>query len=90
MDYFSAIKTNERLAFAATMDGLRDYHTKWSKPDKDKYHMVLFIHRIFKKWCKGTYIWNRNSPKDTEHKLRVTKGKEKGVINLGLILLYIK
>ena len=22
------------------MDGPRDYHTKWSKLDKDKYHMV--------------------------------------------------
>ena len=25
------------------MDGPRDYHTKWSKPDKDKYHMILLI-----------------------------------------------
>ena len=25
------------------MDGPRDYHTKWVKPDKDKYHTTLFI-----------------------------------------------
>ena len=23
------------------MDGHIDYHTKWSKSDKDKYHMIL-------------------------------------------------
>ena len=23
------------------MEGARDYHTKGSKPDKDKYHMIL-------------------------------------------------
>ena len=30
------------------MDGPRDYNTKWSKPDKDKCHMILLICKIFK------------------------------------------
>ena len=34
------------------MDGTRDYHTKWSKPDKDKHHMISLICGISKK--KGT------------------------------------
>ena len=25
------------------MDGCRDYHVKWSKSEKDKYHMISFI-----------------------------------------------
>ena len=25
------------------MDGPRDYHTKWNKPEKDKYHIILLI-----------------------------------------------
>ena len=25
------------------MEGPRDYHTQWSKPDKDKCHMILLI-----------------------------------------------
>ena len=31
------------------MDGPRDYHTKSSKPDKGKYHMILLICGILKK-----------------------------------------
>ena len=27
-------------AICSNMDGPRDYHTKWSKSDKDKYHMI--------------------------------------------------
>ena len=30
------------------MDGPRDYHTKWSKWQKDRYHLVLFICGIWK------------------------------------------
>ena len=30
------------------MDGARDNHTKWSKSEKDKYHMVAPICGIFK------------------------------------------
>ena len=30
-------------AICSNMDGPRDYHTKWSKPDKDKYHMISVI-----------------------------------------------
>ena len=30
-------------AICSNMDGPRDYHTKWSKSDKDKYHMISLI-----------------------------------------------
>ena len=30
------------------MDGSRDYHTKWSKPEKDKYYMISLICGILK------------------------------------------
>ena len=30
----------------------RNYYTKWSKPEKDKYHMISLIHRILKKWYR--------------------------------------
>ena len=33
-------------AICSNMDGPRDYHTKWSKPDQDKYHMISLIHGI--------------------------------------------
>ena len=31
------------------MDGPRDYYTKWSESDEDKYHVMLLICGIFKK-----------------------------------------
>ena len=33
----------------SNMDGPGDYHTKWSDSDKDKYHMISLICRIYKK-----------------------------------------
>ena len=33
-------------AICSNMDGPRDYHTKWSKPDKDKCHMISLTYRI--------------------------------------------
>ena len=30
-------------AICSNMDGPRDYHTKWSKSEKDKYHMSSLI-----------------------------------------------
>ena len=45
------------------MDGSRDYHTKWSKSEKDKYHMISLICKILK-WHKWTYyLQNRKTQK---------------------------
>ena len=32
----------------ANTDGHRDHYTKWSKPEKDKHYMIVFICRIYK------------------------------------------
>ena len=55
------------------MDGTRDRHTKWSKSDKDKYHMISRVD--LKKWYKWTYLQNRYRLTDFKNKLRVTKGE---------------
>ena len=34
-------------AISNNIDGPRDYHTKWSNLDKDKYHMILLTRGIF-------------------------------------------
>ena len=36
MKYYSAIKNEWNNAMFSNMDGTRDYHTKWSKPDRER------------------------------------------------------
>ena len=46
------------MAFAATWTDLnRDYHTKWSEPDKDKNHMILLLGEILKKSATNEFIY---------------------------------
>ena len=54
--------------------------TEVSQKERDKYHMILFIHGIFKIWHKWTYLQNRNILTDPENGLVVAKGK-RGVGN---------
>ena len=57
------------------MDESRDYHTKWNKPYKDKYHMKDKYHLYeSKKGYKWTYLQNRNKLTDIENKLKLPKG----------------
>ena len=56
-------------AICSSMDGLRDYHTKWSKSDKDKYHMISLLCGILKKMLQ-----NRKRIIDVENKLMLIKG----------------
>ena len=43
MEYYSAIKKEWDNAICSNIDGLRDYHTKWSQTEKDKYLMISLI-----------------------------------------------
>ena len=42
-----SLKKEQNNAICSNMDGTRDYHTKWSKSEKDKYYDI-------------TYLWNLN------------------------------
>ena len=35
-------------AICSNIDGARDYHTKWGKSEKDKYHMISLTCGILK------------------------------------------
>ena len=41
MDYYLTIKKEWNNTICSNMDGPRNYQNKWSKPEKDKYHMIL-------------------------------------------------
>ena len=65
-------------AICSNTDGPRDYHTKWSKPNRERqisYDIAYMCNLKKKKWYKWTCIQNRNRPTDIENKLMVTKGE---------------
>ena len=49
------------------MDGPKDYQTKWSKSDKDKYHMISLTCGLLQ-WGKWTCLQNINRLIDIENK----------------------
>ena len=58
------------------MDGPGDYHTKWSKSDRERQisYDIAYMWNL-KKLYKWTYLKNRNRLTDIENKLMVTKGE---------------
>ena len=64
-------------AICSNMDGPRDYHTKWSKPERERQisYDITYMWNLKKKWYKWTYTQNRNRTTDIENKLMVTKGE---------------
>ena len=61
------------------MDGPRDYHTKWSKWDRERQvsYDITYMWNL-KKWYKWTYLQNRNRLTDLENELIVTKRGRQG------------
>ena len=64
------------------MNGPKNYYTKWSNSDKDKYHITCGIKKLYK-W---TYLQNRNRPRDIGKKknnknIWLPKWKGRGGIN---------
>ena len=60
VEYCSAIKKNE-IMLCSNMDATRDYHTKWSKSERDRqisYDITYMWNlKIKHRW---TYLWDRN------------------------------
>ena len=60
MEYYSAIRKNEIMPFAA-LDAPRDYHTKWSKSERERQisYDTAYMWNL-KNGYKWTYLQNRN------------------------------
>ena len=70
MEYYSAIKRSH--ATCSNLDSSNDYHTKWHKFGKDKYHMIPFICGIEKNYT-NELIYETETDTDFENKFRITK-----------------
>ena len=86
VEYYSAIKKEWNNAIYSNMDGPRDYHTKWSKSERERQvsYDITYMWNL-KKGYKWTYLQNRNRPTDIENKLMVTKGERWGRDKLGVL-----
>ena len=76
MEYYSAIKKNEIMPFAAIWMDLEIIilnEVSQRKTNSIWYH--LYVESKKKKRYKWTYIQNRNRPTDIESKLIVIKGE---------------
>ena len=54
-------------AICSNMDGPRDYHTKWSKSDRERQIYDMIFMWNLRKWYKWTHLQNRNRLTDTEN-----------------------
>ena len=61
----------------SNMDGPRDYHTMWSKSEKEKYHTISLICGIKKMVQMNLFIKQKESHR-LRKKLMVTKGERWG------------
>ena len=79
VEYHSVIKKEWNNAICSNMDGPRDYHTKWSKSDRERQisYDIIYMRNLKKIQYKWTHLQNRNRLTDIENKPMVTKG-EKG------------
>ena len=65
------------MPFAATW-WPGDYHTKWNKTDKDKYHMISLICRILKTWGNSLIYETEADSTDLKNELMVMVGEGRG------------
>ena len=62
MEYYTEIKKNESN-IRSNMDGPRDYHAKWSKPDKDKLHDIIYMWNL--KYYTNEFIYKTETDSRT-------------------------
>ena len=77
MEYFPIIKNEWNNTICSSIDRLKDDHTKWSKPQRERqiWYDVTYMWNQKKRYNGLTYK-NRNIPIDLENKPMAMKGEE--------------
>ena len=98
MEYCSAIERNDIVPFCKAVNEPRDYHTAWSKPEREKQILSYSTYMWnLEKWYRRTCLQSRNRDTDTENKHMDTKLRGWGTNRMNweiridiYVLLYIK
>ena len=81
-------KKEPNNAICSNMDVTGDYHTKWSKSERDIWYHLYVESKIWHKW---TYLQNRNRLTDIENRLVVAKEEGRtGSLQLADVNYYIQ
>ena len=70
MEYYSAINKQTWVRWTE-VDETKACYTKWSKSEKEKYHVLMYIYGIKIKQYWWTYLQSRNRNTDVEYEIVV-------------------
>ena len=68
-------KKERNSAICNKLDGPKDYHTKWNKKEKDRYHMISLICRIQKNDTNELIYKTKTDSQTLKTNLWLPKGK---------------
>ena len=68
-------KKEENIAMCSNMDGPRDYHTKWSKSDRERQIYIAYMWNLKKNDTNKLIYRKKNKLTEVENKLMITKGE---------------
>ena len=84
MEYYSAIKKEWNIAICSNMDGPRDYHTKWSKSDKERQVLYDINKKSKKKIQMNLFIKQKQTHRHRKQPYGYQRGKGKERDKLGV------
>ena len=82
MEYYSFVKKEWNNAISSNTKGPRDYHTKWSKSDRERQTSCdsTYMCNVLK-WYKWTYLQKRTDSQTSKNKLGHKGERRRGGIN---------
>ena len=66
-------------AICSNVDGLTDYHIKWSESERDKYNMISLVCGLLRYNTNESIYKTETDSTDIEKSLMVAKGGERGI-----------
>ena len=80
MEYYSDIKRMNN-AICSNKDGPRDYHTKWSKSEKDKHHDITYMWNLIKMMQMNLFTKQKQNQRFCNQTYGCQRGNVGGGIN---------